>query len=134
MTRTSSLDIGHFVKSKNGWYKDPRKTFKIQTVEMILIFSLNFIFAIIAQNESSLVKNIISSKVFLFSADFFLISRLIWKIITCFGDEWISCKSSEIGLQNDISSVYSNWLSPHHIAYMICSLYDIASSNLKPSK
>jgi len=108
MTRTSSLDIGHFVKSKNGWYKNPRKTFKIQTVEMILIFSLNCLFAIIAQNESNLVKNIIPSKVLFYFQIIILISRLIWKTITCFGDEWIPRKSSEIGFQNDISSVYSN--------------------------
>ena len=76
---------------------------------MIIIFSLNCVFAIIAQNESNLVKNIISSKVIYFYFRLIIwISRLIWKIITCFGDEWVSCKSSQIGFQNDISSVYSD--------------------------
>ena len=100
---------------------------------MILIFSLNCVFAIIAQNESNFMKNIISSKVissFLFPAYYFDFKTrmenhcLLWRRV-------------------DIMQKFWDWFSKWYferVTSIGCSqsasyrLNVIAISSLKPSK
>ena len=69
------LTLATLLSPKMAGIKIREKLSKLKkNVKMILIFSLNCVFAIIAQNESNFMKNIISSKVissFLFPAYYF---------------------------------------------------------------
>ena len=120
MTRTSSLDIGYFVNSKNGWYKNPRKTFKIQTPSKWYSF-FHWIVFLRSLLRRSLTSWQISFQVrsFLFSANYFNFKThmenhyLLWRRVDTTKKFW---------------DWFSKWyfehvqlavLSPHHIAFII---------------